>query len=160
VSLDDWILAMHLLSAFALVGALVMFSIAIVSVRNADRPSQAIAIAPVVKVGNIAVSIGILGTIVFGIWLAISLDRYSIFDFWVIAALVLWAIGAETGRRSGAEYDRAFARARELAAAGKADEPSPEFATEIHSRRGGLLHLIATVAIALILVDMIWKPGA
>ena len=38
-----------------------------------------------------------VGTILFGIWLAISLDAYQVWDGWVIAAIVLWAIGSGTG---------------------------------------------------------------
>lgn len=160
MSLDDWILALHLLSAFALIGALVMFSIAIVAVRRADRPAQVLSLAPLMQVGNIAVAVGVIGTIVFGVWLAISLDRYSIFDFWVIAAIVLWAIGTETGRRAGAGFDRAAEHGRELAAAGKADEPNAELASELHASGPRLMHWVAFGAFALILVDMIWKPGA
>jgi hypothetical protein len=160
VSFDDWILALHLLSAFALIGALVMFSIAVVAVRGTDLPARAVAIMPVVKIGNIAIAVGIIGTIVFGVWLAISLDRYSIFDLWIILAIVLWAIGTETGRRGGGEYDRALARAAELTAAGKGDEPSAEFAAAIRSGRAGMFHTVAVVAMLLVVVDMIWKPGA
>ena len=48
---------------------------------------------PLARVGTALVMIGISGTIVFGVWLAISLDRYQLWDGWIIAALVLWAVG-------------------------------------------------------------------
>lgn len=47
---------------------------------------------------------GTLGTLVFGIWLAIERDEYQVWDGWILAALVLWAIAAETGRRGGVPY--------------------------------------------------------
>ncbi|MBA3433006.1 MAG: hypothetical protein H0U08_02815, partial [Actinobacteria bacterium] len=46
--------------------------------------------------GNGAVGVGVTGTIVLGIWLAISRDEYQVWDGWVIAAIVLWVLAAET----------------------------------------------------------------
>src|SRR5581483_3011206 len=40
-----------------------------------------------------AVPIGGLGTIVFGVWLAIVDDAYHVWDGWIVAAIVLWAAG-------------------------------------------------------------------
>ena len=42
---DDWLLALHLLSAFALVGAITMFWIGFVVLRSADTPGRVLAIA-------------------------------------------------------------------------------------------------------------------
>ena len=39
----------------------------------------------------------------------------------MIAAIVLWAIATETGRRSGVEYGRGLERAAELVAAGQTE---------------------------------------
>ncbi len=74
---------------------------------------------PVVKVGNAAIGIGATGTIVFGIWLALSYGGYDIWDGWIIAAIVLWLLSAETGRRTGAEYMAGMKKAEELQAAGQ-----------------------------------------
>ena len=101
MDLNDWILALHVLSAFAFVGALVVFTILIVASRNIDTPGPTIALAPVGRVGNVTVIVGALGTILFGVWLAISLDAYQVWDGWVIAAIVLWAIGGGVGARAG-----------------------------------------------------------
>ncbi len=98
---DDWLLALHLLSAFALVGALTMFSIGIVAMRGMDTPARVLALRPTMKIGEIAVGVGIVGVIVFGVWLAISLDAYQVWDLWVILAIVGWAIATELGRRAG-----------------------------------------------------------
>ena len=62
------------------------------------------------SVGTV-VSVGSLGAIIFGVWLAISLDFVQVWDGWVIAAIVLWAIATETGRRSGVEYEPCLERA-------------------------------------------------
>ena len=54
----------------------------------------------------------------------------------MIAAIVLWAIGTETGRRAELEYQRAGDRARELHAAGETG-PSAELAA-LNTKRDGL----------------------
>lgn len=40
MSLDDWILAPHVLSAFAYVAGVVLFSILVVAIRKADCPRR------------------------------------------------------------------------------------------------------------------------
>jgi hypothetical protein len=159
VSFDDWLLAFHLLSAFAFAAALVLFWILIVAARNIDTPGPTIGLAPVGKVGNIVVGVGSLGTIVFGVWLAITDDRWQVWDGWVIAAIVLWAIGAGIGARAGKEYERGLHRARELEEAGRTG-PDGELLALNRTSRGLLFHTISSIALVLILVDMIWKPGA
>jgi uncharacterized membrane protein len=158
VSLDDWILSLHVLSAFALVAAMVLFWVLIFAVRRTDDPEVTARMAPVARVGNAAVIAGILGTLVFGIWLALSLPGYDLWDGWIIAAIVLWAIGAGTGQRSGAEYLRGMEKAQELLASGQTG-PSAELGEINRTRNGLLMHTLSSIAVLLILVDMIWKPG-
>jgi hypothetical protein len=159
VSLDDWVLALHVLSAFAMAGAMVLFWILIVALRNVDSVDETLAFGRQMKVGNAVVLAGVVGTIVFGIWLAISLEAYEVWDGWIIAALVLWAIGTETGRRAGIEYAKAPARAGELRASGQAGQPG-ELRALNRTSAGLWLHTISSVAVVLIVIDMIWKPGA
>jgi uncharacterized membrane protein len=159
VSFDDWLLALHVLAAFALVGAMTIFWILVLAVRGTDRPARVVDLTPLMRLGSVAVIVGSAGTLIFGIWLAISLDAYHIWDGWVIAGAILWAIGSETGRRTDPEYARAFTRAKELQGAG-ADGPSAELAELCRPRTGLILHTISSVAILLVLLDMIWKPGA
>ena len=159
MSLDDWILALHVLSAFAYVGGVVLFWILVVAVRRVDLPEATIRMEPIVKVGNAAVGFGAGGTIVFGIWLAISLDAYQVWDGWVIAAIVLWAISLATGQRTGVAYMQGMTKAQELQASGQTG-PSAELLALNRTSNGVLLHFATTVAVVLILIDMIWKPGA
>jgi uncharacterized membrane protein len=159
VNLDDWILALHLLSAFAFVGALVLFWILVVATRNVDTPGPTVTIGRVAVVGNRTVIAGTLGTIVFGVWLAISVEGYELWDGWVIAAIVLWVVASAAGGIAGKEYMKAFDRARELEAAGSTG-PSGELLELNRAPRGLLFHAATTVATLLILLDMIWKPGA
>ena len=69
------------------------------------------------------VAVGSLGTIVFGVWLAISLDAYQVWDGWVLAAIVLWAIAVEVGRRGGTGYGAAGKRGRQARRRRHRDEP-------------------------------------
>ena len=153
MSFDDWILSLHVLSAFAYVAGIVMFWILIVAVRRTDQPSATIQMEPVVKVGNVAVGAGAVGTIVLGIWLAISLDAYQVWDGWVIAAIVLWAFSIATGQRTGVAYMRGMTKAQELQTAGQTD-PSAELLALNRASNGVLLHFATTVAAVLILIDI------
>jgi hypothetical protein len=159
VSLDQWILALHVLSAFSLVAAIVLFWVMIVAVRRTDTPEGTIRMAPVAKVGNAAAGIGGIGTIVFGVWLAFSVGGYDIWDGWIIAAIVLWAIATGLGGRTGVEYMAGMKKAEELQAAGKSG-PSEELLAVNRTQRGLVLHAVASLVTLLILIDMIWKPGA
>jgi uncharacterized membrane protein len=159
VSFDDWILALHVLSAFSYVAGVVLFWVLVVAVRGTDTPDGTIRMDPVAKVGNAAVGIGAGGTIVLGIWLAFSIGGYDIWDGWIIAALVLWFISAEVGRRTGAAYLQGMNKAKELRTAGETG-PSTELLALNRTREGLVLHVLASAVVLLILVDMIWKPGA
>jgi hypothetical protein len=159
VSLDDWILALHVLSAAAMVAALVLFWILIVVMRDVDTVAETLAFGPIGRVGNGVVIAGVAGTVVFGVWLAISLDAYELWDGWIVAAIVLWLIGAGTGARAGAEYGKAFTRASELRASGQEGSPG-ELRALNRSPAGLRMHTVSSVAVLLIVIDMIWKPGA
>ena len=159
MSFDDWILALHVLSAFAYVAAIVLFWVLIAAVRRADTPDEAIRMEPIVKVGNGAVAVGVGGTLIFGLWLAFSVGGYDIWDPWIIIALVLWSVAGGIGQRTGVEFTAGMTRAKELEAAGQ-NGPSAELLAVNRTQRGLWLHTAASVVLLLILIDMIWKPGA
>ena len=159
MSFDDWILALHVLSAFAYVAGIVLFWVLIVAVRRTDTPEGTIRMGPVVTIGGIATGIGAGGTIVFGLWLAFSVGGYDIWDGWIIAAIVLWAIAGGVGGRTGKEYTLGMDKAKELEAAGQSG-PNAELLAVNRTQRGVVLHAVASVAVLLLLIDMIWKPGA
>jgi uncharacterized membrane protein len=159
VSFDEWILALHVLSAFAYVAGVVLFWVLIVAVRRADTPEETTRMEPVVKVGNAAVGIGVGGTILLGVWLAFSYGGYDIWDGWIIAALVLWVAAAALGTRTGAAYMQGMNKAVELRSAGQTG-PNAELLALNRTQRGLVLHALASLVVVLILVDMIWKPGA
>jgi uncharacterized membrane protein len=159
VSLDDWILALHVLSAFAYVAGIVLFWVLVVAVRRTDTPEDTIRMGPIVKVGNASVGLGAMGTLVLGIWLALSVGGYDLWDGWIIAAIVLWVASAATGSRTGSAYMQGMRKAQELQSAGHTG-PDAELHALNRTSNGVILHAATSVLVLLILIDMIWKPGA
>src|SRR5215211_9531473 len=92
LTFEDWIFALHLLGAATLVGSLVMSWILVVALRSAHTPDATLSLNRVAMVGTAATVAGLIVAITFGIWLAILRDDYQVWDGWVIAAIVLWAI--------------------------------------------------------------------
>jgi len=142
-----------------MVAAIVVFWVIILVARGSDLPGRTADAARLLPIGSIFIAVGSIGTIVLGVWLAIALDDVKVWDGWVIAAIVLWVVASETGRRGGNEYNLVVARANELLAARQTD-PDPRLQELARSRRGLTLQIVATTATLLILVDMVWKPGA
>jgi hypothetical protein len=155
VSFGDWILALHVLSAFALVASMVLFWVLVIATRTLTDVDARITYGRVGDLGGKVIGVGFFGTIVFGIWLAFLKDSYAIWDGWIVAAIILWVIGGYTGGRAGAEYQNILDRARELKSSGEPAQPG-----EFRSSSGELMLAISSLAILLILIDMIWKPGA
>jgi uncharacterized membrane protein len=159
VSRYDWLLFLHVLSAFALVASLVLYTTLIAVLWNKDVPSEAVRLFRIQRVGDVLVAVGSIGVLIFGIWLAIDVDGYEVWDGWVIAALVLWlvmgAFGSRTGKLYNAARDRAVALARD-----ESDAPSLELRAMIQDRRALWLHVAGIVTVVLLLIDMVFKPGA
>ena len=133
----DWLLFGHVLSATMLFATAVVFT-AIGTGLPFDRRVLAIA--------NVLWAIGGLGTLVLGIWLAIDVDGYEVWDGWVIGAIVLWALSTETGRR---------------AQEGFVEAPGPDGAAVVAPAGNALLmHWLRTALLVALLAIMIYKPGA
>lgn len=159
MSLDDWILALHLLAAFVLVAGIIGFWAMIAAVWSVATPGGVRSVLRLSPLFNAAAAAGAGLTLVFGVWLAISLDAYRPWDGWVVAAIVLWVVASAAGQRADVEFARARGRARERLRAGD-DGPDGELRALVRTRRGLAMHTIASVAAILVLADMIWKPGA
>ena len=127
----DWLLFLHVLSAFALVGTVVIFSAFAFGVTVDSR---------LVVVGNALWNVGGLGTLVLGIWLALYIDGYEIWDGWIIGAIALWAIATELGRRAQLGY-------------------TPAAGAAVGAPPAALMHWLRSLVILALLVVMIYKPG-
>lgn len=155
---SDWLLALHLLAAFAVMAALVLYTAVMVASWGADRPRRASAYFRVAAIGGPLVGAGAGLALLFGIALAIDLDEYQPWDGWILLSIVLWAIGSATGSRVGAHYSGVEELVERLAADG--DEPSAELAARLSDRKTRTLHAITVVAFTAVLLLMIFKPGA
>jgi hypothetical protein len=132
--LYDWLLFLHLLSALMVFGTLAVFSAFAFGATNDGR---------ILRVGNVLWDTSGAGLLIFGVWLALYVDGYSLLDGWIIGALVLFAIVTELGRRARVGYEKSNG-SHEVAATGNA----------------ALWHWLRTIGILAILVLMIYKPGA
>ena len=125
-AVTDALLFLHVLAAFLLMATVVMLSGVALGVA---APGRTISLA------NLFWDIGGLGTLVFGVWLALDIDGYGLLDLWIIAAIVLWLIATELGRRARATVDSG-------------------------RERFARWHWLRTAVVVLLLADMIFKPGA
>jgi hypothetical protein len=159
VSFDDWMLVLHVLSAFSLVAGIIFFWVLIVAVRQTATPEGTIRMGPLSRIAGAAVGVGAGGTILLGVWLAFSVGDYDIWDGWIVAALVLWVIATGLGQRAGAAYVEGVKKAQELQTAGQTG-PNAELLALNRTSRGVVLQSLTSIVVLLILIDMIWKPGA
>ena len=123
----DWLLFLHLVAAFLLAATIVMYSAVAL---GAAAPGRTLFIA------DRCWDVGGLGTLIFGIWLALNLDQYDFFDGWILGALVLWVVA--TGLGQTVQRRMASGDASAIAA----------------------MHWIRTLVVIGLLVLMVWKPGA
>ena len=141
--MNDTLLFLHVLSAFLLAASVVCLSAVAIGAAVNERT---------VSLGNLLWDVGGLGTLVFGVWLALRIDGYEITDGWILGAIVLWFVA--TGVAVGAR--------RELQPATAAPAPDQEAAATSPgwTARGVALHWVRAAIVVAFLVLMIWKPGA
>ena len=155
----DWLLFFHVLAAFVMVGGTVLYWTILVAGWKVDRPSIAAAFFRVARPVDLLVPAASVVALGLGIWLAIYVDGYEVWDPWILAAIALWVVFVLAGSRTGKVFGRAGERARELVAGGR-DTSSTELNALLLSREGLAFHTLSSVAVLAILVLMIWKPGA
>ena len=159
MSFDQWILAFHVLAAFSLVAGSTLFWVLVVAVRRIDTPDDTLRLGPVARVGSATIGVGMGGTIILGVYLAFAVDGYALWDGWILAALVLWFVGAALGRQVSEAYMNGPKKALELKEAGQTG-PNAELLALNRTSRGVLFHALTSLVLLLIIIDMIWKPGA
>src|SRR4051812_50166187 len=86
--------------------ALVLFTAVMVANWGDGRPQRASAFFRIAAIGGPLIAAGAGLTLLLGIWLAIDLDAYHPWDGWILASIVLWAVGGGTGARVGAPHTR------------------------------------------------------
>ena len=151
----DWTLALHLLAAFAVAAALILFSVLVFSGRRMTTLEQTRTLFRVAPAASPLIIGGSLLVLVLGVVLAIDHEDYELWNGWVIAGIVLWALLAAAGTRSGKYYTEV----QRLAESG---DPSveAEVLARLRAPQGARLHWAALGIFVLIVLDMIFKPGA
>ena len=131
----DWLLFFHVLAAFMLVAGLAAYGVLLIEGGDVVRRVLARPAGALWNAGG-------LGVLVFGIWLALNVDGYELWDGWIIAALVLWAIATELGRRTREELRPA------ATGAGMAE------------RSAVVRHWLRVAVVIAFVIVMVYKPGA
>jgi uncharacterized membrane protein len=155
----QWLLFLHVTGAFFLAGGVIVAIALSVAARRRERPSEIALLLGLVRIVIPVIGIGAAFTLVFGLWLVHAAQRgYGYGQTWVILAVVFWVIGNALGGAGGKHEKAAGTRARELADAG--DAPSSELRELLNSPRSLFLNYGGAAAIVIVLVLMVWKPGA
>ena len=151
----DWMLALHLLSAFAVAASLVLFSSLVYSGRRMTSLEQTRTLFRVAPVGNAAhrrrsgarprssASSS-----------SVDSDTFELWDPWIIVAIVLVVAFGGVGQRSGAYYTNVQQRAE------APDGNEAEVLALLRAPTGARLHVVTVLLFLLIVLDMIFKPGA
>ncbi len=157
MSTYHWLLSLHVTGAFLLLGGSVSAAILNVLARRAKRPSETALLLKLIRVFVPVIGLGSLLTLVLGVWLVHHLG-YSFGAFWIWAAIVLWIVGNALGGRGGRHQAQARRLAERLAEAG--DTSNDELRAVLRDPVGTALSWGSGLAILLVLVLMIWKPGS
>ena len=125
--MDDTLLFFHLIAACLLAVTIVMYSAVALGATTSPR---------ILFVADRCWDVGGLGTLIFGIWLALNLDQYDFFDGWIFGAIGLWLVATGLGQ--------SVIRRRAAGETAAIDT----------------MHWLRTIAVIGLLVLMVWKPGA
>lgn len=148
-------LAFHLLSAFAVGAALVLYSVLVFAGRRMTTLEETRALFRLAPLGTILVIAGAALVLAFGVILALDSDTFEIWDGWIIAGIILWAMLGAVGQRTGTYY----ADVEQLAKKSDAGTEA-EVLARLRAPTGANLHFATVGIFVLLLLDMIFKPGA
>lgn len=153
----EWLLALHVSGAFLVLGGATMAGIFNVAALRRERPSEIALLFRLTRVAASSISIGMVLTLGFGLWL-VSHEDYGWGEGWIVATLVLWVVSNALGGIGGGREKRTRELAERLAAEG--DMPSPELTARLRDPVSSALSWGSGLVVLAILALMIWKPGA
>lgn len=151
----DWLMMLHVTSAFLFVGGSVAAGILNVLAIRAERPSEAAALLRLIRRTLPPIFVGVGGTLVFGLWLWHE-EHFSFGAAWIWISLALWVVANALGGIGGRHQERSRELAERLAAEG--DAPSDELRALLRDPTGTAISYAAGLATLAILAMMIWKP--
>ncbi len=155
MSFYDWMLALHLLAAFSIAAALVLYSVLVISGRRMTTLDETRLLFRVAPIGGPLIGVGMVLVLLLGIVLAIDSDQFEPWNGWIVAAVILWALLGWVGQRSGAYYTEV----QKLADSGDPNAEA-EVLARLRAPTGARLHVATVGFFLLLLLDMIFKPGA
>ena len=132
-----------------------LFSVLVFSGRRMTTLEETRTLFRVAPIGNMLITAGLALVLVFGVILALDSDAFEIWDGWIIAAIVLLIAFGGVGQRSGAYYTDVQKLAEEPGGGNEA-----EVLARLRAPTGAMLHLATVALFVLIVLDMIFKPGA
>jgi len=150
-TLYDWLLFAHILAAMVWVGgAVVLFTLSIITLRTRDPQAIARFVRALPILGPAVLAPATIGVVGFGVWLVLDSDSWEFGQTWIVVALALFAVafvvGAAFQSRAALGAERALDRG---------DDAEALRQLERWVRGYGLI-------LALLLViawDMVFKPG-
>ena len=154
----DWLLALHVTGAFLFLGGAVTAGTLNVLARRGERPSEIALLLGLTRIPLVAINLGMLMTIVFGLWLVVHLDGYEWTEGWILGSLLLWVLSGALGYLGGTRERETRLEAERLAA--ESDTPSDALRARLRDRASNMLSWGSGLAALVILVLMIWKPGS
>ena len=153
----DWALFLHVTGAFLLLGGAVVAGVFYVAAIGRERPSEIAALLRLTRWGVVSVSLGVLMTLVFGLWL-VHIAGYGYGETWIVLALVLWLVASALGGIGGRRDKETRLLAERLAA--ESDAPAPELHARLRDPVSLALSWGSGLLLVVVLALMIWKPGA
>jgi hypothetical protein len=134
----DFLLFVHVLTAFCLAATIVIYTAFALGAPATDRKTF---------IAERLWDVGGLGTIVFGVWLAIYVDGIEVWDAWVIIALVLWFVSFGLQRQA-------------YVAMNASGSPSGNIVLVPDRATLSRFNALRALVFLLLLADMIFKPWA
>jgi uncharacterized membrane protein len=153
----EWALFLHVTGAFLLLGGAAVAAVFAVAAIRRERPSEVAALLRLTRWGVMSVSIGVLMTLAFGIWL-VDIVGYGWGQTWIVLAFVFWIVANALGGIGGRREKETRLLAERLAAEG--DAPAPELRARLRDPVTLCLSWGAGLLFVVVLALMIWKPGA
>jgi uncharacterized membrane protein len=158
VSRYEWLLFLHVTGAFLFLGGVVVAWVLGIATARRARPSEIALLMGLTGTAAAAIGLGLILTLVFGLWLVFDLDGYELWDGWIIAAIVMWVLSGALGGAGGKRDKETRLLAERLAAEG--DTPSAELSARVRDPVALSLNVASSLLGFAILALMIWKPGA
>lgn len=145
---NETLLLLHLLAAFATVASVVVFLAVLLAARRARTTAEALPLLRLSSLGALLWNVGGITVLVFGVWLALDADQYEILDGWILTAIVLWVVASAVGGPLTRGYRTALGEGGDAPLA------------VVRAPRTLVLHVVMALATLALLVVMIYKPGA